>query len=83
MAFPYSLHAWEANKEYLVNDVVRASRAERHTLAFKCIVAGTSGETEPVFPRQITSTVVDNGVTWEAFEPLAEQLQALAPTRIR
>ena len=82
MAFPYSLHAWEANKEYVVNDVVRASRTERHTLAFKCIVGGTSGESEPVFPRQITSTVVDNGVTWEAFEPLAEQLQALAPTAI-
>ena len=82
MAFPHSLHAWEANREYLVNDVVRASREERHTLAFKCIVSGTSGESEPVFPRQITSTVVDNEITWEAFEPLAEQLQALAPTAI-
>ena len=82
MAFPHSLHAWEANREYVVNDVVRASRAERHTLAFKCIVGGTSGESEPVFPRQITSTVVDNEITWEAFEPLAEQLQALAPTAV-
>ena len=85
MAFPYSLHAWEANKFYAVGDVVRASREERHTLAFKCIVAGTSGSTEPVFPRQITSTVIDNeasSLEWEAFEPLAEQLQALAPTAI-
>ena len=85
MAFPHSLHAWEANKAYVVGDVVRASREERHTLAFKCIVNGTSGDTEPVFPRQITSTVVDNeasNLEWEAFEPLAEQLQALAPTAI-
>tara|TARA_S200002703_G_scaffold157879_1_gene166847 strand:- start:8110 stop:9099 length:990 start_codon:yes stop_codon:yes gene_type:complete len=85
MAFPYTLHAWEANKFYAVGDVVRASREERHTLAFKCIVAGTSGDTEPIFPRQITSTVVDNEASdleWEAFEPLAEQLQALAPTAI-
>ena len=82
MAFPHSLHAWEAAKYYVVGDVVRASREERHTLAFKCIQRGTSGNTEPIFPRQITSTVVDNQVTWEAFEPLAEQLQALAPTAI-
>lgn len=82
MAFPYANHPWLAAKYFKVGDVVRASREERHTLAFKCVVAGTSGSTEPVFPRQITSTVVDNEVTWEAFEPLAEQLQALAPTAI-
>lgn len=82
MAFPYSNHPWLAATYFKVGDVVRASREERHTLAFKCVVAGISGLTEPVFPRQITSTVVDNEVTWEAFEPLAEQLQALAPTAI-
>tara|TARA_Y100000401_G_scaffold32765_1_gene24161 strand:+ start:5451 stop:6440 length:990 start_codon:yes stop_codon:yes gene_type:complete len=85
MAFPHSLYAWEANKYYDIGDVVRASREERHTLAFKCIKRGTSGDNEPVFPRQITSTVVDNAeseLEWEAFEPLAEQLQALAPTAI-
>jgi phage-related protein len=82
MAFPYANHPWLAAKYFKVGDVVRASREERHTLAFKCVVAGISGLTEPVFPRQITSTVVDNEVTWEAFEPLAEQLQALAPTAI-
>ena len=85
MAFPHSLHAWEANKFYAVGDVVRAQREEYHTLAFKCIVAGTSGATEPTFPRHITSTVVDNEASdleWEAFEPLAEQLQALAPTAV-
>jgi len=82
MAFPYANHPWLAAKYYKVGDVVRASREERHTLAFKCVAAGISGSTEPVFPRQITSTVVDNEVTWEAFEPLAEQLQALAPTAI-
>ena len=85
MAFPHTLHAWEANKFYAVGDVVRAQREEYHTLAFKCIVAGTSGATEPTFPRHITSTVVDNEASdleWEAFEPLAEQLQALAPTAV-
>ena len=89
MAFPYSRHAWKANNIYGVGDVVRASRDEdlqtRHTLAFRCIVEGTSGTTEPEWPRKITLTVIDNEdslLEWEAFEPLSEQLQALAPTAI-
>ena len=82
MSYPISDYAWEANKSYLVNDVVRASAAQGLTLAFKCIVAGTSDESEPGFPRQITHTVVDNEVTWEAFEPLSDQLQKLAPTAV-
>ena len=82
MSYPISDYAWEANKSYLVNDVVRASVSQNLTLAFKCIVAGTSDESEPVFPRQITHTVVDNEVTWEAFEPLSDQLQKLAPTAV-
>ena len=82
MAFPHSLHAWQASRTYKVGEVVRASRGEHHTLAFKCIVAGLSGSSEPEFPRQITSTAIDNTITWEAFEPLAEQLQALAPTAV-
>ncbi len=89
MSFPYynddgtkSENAWKAGEFYGVGKVVRASPQKSHTLAFRCIVAGTSGDTEPAFPRQITETVQDNGITWEAFEPLAEQLLALAPTAV-
>jgi phage-related protein len=82
MSYPISDHAWEASKSYLVGDVVRASASQGLTLAFKCIVAGTSDDTEPVFPRQITHTVVDDEVTWEAFEPLSDELQKLAPTAV-
>ena len=82
MAFPYAKHPWLAGEYYKIGDVVRASREDRHTLALKCVVEGTSGSNDPAFPRQITSTIVDNEVTWEAFEPLSEQLQALAPTAI-
>ncbi len=82
MSYPISDHAWEANKSYLAGDVVRASASQGLTLAFKCIVAGTSDDTEPVFPRQITHTVKDDGVTWEAFEPLSDELQKLAPTAV-
>ena len=73
---------WQANTAFLVGDVVRASASQNLTLAFKCIVAGTSDDTEPVFPRQITHTVVDDEVTWEAFEPLSDELQKLAPTAV-
>ena len=73
---------WQANTAFLVGDVVRASASQNLTLAFKCIVAGTSDDTEPVFPRQITHTVKDDEVTWEAFEPLSDELQKLAPTAV-
>lgn len=81
MAYPKATHGWQANRAYLFGEVVRSS-VDGNTLAFKCITAGTSGENEPTFPRQITKTVDDNGVVWEAFEPLAEELQKLAPTAI-
>ncbi len=82
MSYPIADHAWQSGKSYLVGDVVRASPAQNLTLAFKCIVAGTSDDTEPVFPRQITHTVEDNDVKWEAFEPLSDELQKLAPTAV-
>jgi phage-related protein len=91
MAYPYSLHAWSAARESTFGDVVRANPAKGNTLAFKCIVAGTSGaadvyETfanqEPAFPFKITQTLVDGSVTWEAFEPLTEELLRLEPTAV-
>ena len=91
MAYPYSLHAWEAERAYKVGDVVRAHPFKQNTLAFKCIVAGTSNsldvyqdfvKDEPSFPFKITQTLVDGTVTWEAFEPLAEELLRLAPTAV-
>lgn len=96
MAYPKTTHGWQANRFYAIGDVVRPPIREdsnavllpgqisndSNTLAFKCVTAGTSGENEPTFPRQITKTVDDSGVLWEAFEPLAEELQKLAPTAI-
>ena len=86
MAFPHALHAWEANKFYAVGDVVRASREERHTLAFKCIESGGVWRLlSQNFHVTLHRLLVDNEASeleWEAFEPLAEQLQALAPTAV-
>ena len=91
MAYPYSLHAWSANRAYQVGDVVRANPLKGNTLAFKCIQAGTTdtedvyenfSNKEPAFPFKITQTLEDGTVVWEAFEPLAEELLRLAPTAI-
>lgn len=91
MAYPYALHQWGASKFYELGEVVRANPAKGNTLAFKCIVEGTSDAAdvyasfpnkEPSFPFKITQTLVDGSVTWEAFEPLAEELLKLAPTAI-
>lgn len=91
MAYPYSLHAWSANRTYQVGDVVRANPLKANTLAFKCIQAGTTDtedvyenfpNKEPAFPFKITQTLEDGSVIWEAFEPLAEELLRLAPTAV-
>lgn len=91
MAYPYALHAWQAERAYAFGDVVRANPAKGNTLAFKCIQAGTTDAAdvyaslpsqEPAFPFKITQTLVDGTCTWEAFEPLAEELLKLAPTAI-
>ena len=91
MAYPYALHKWQAEKAYAVGDVVRANPAKSNTLGFKCIVAGTTDtldtydgfpNKEPAFPFKITQELIDGTCTWEAFEPLAEELLRLAPTAI-
>lgn len=91
MAYPYSNHKWSADTAFAEGDVVRANPKKGNTLAFKCIVAGTTNSAdvyetfpnkEPAFPFKITQTLEDGGVTWEAFEPLAEELLRLAPTAI-
>jgi len=91
MAYPYSNHQWSADTQFAEGDVVRANPRKGNTLAFKCIVAGTTDSAdvyenfpyeEPAFPFKITQTLEDGSVTWEAFEPLAEELLRLAPTAI-
>ena len=91
MAYPYANHKWTASTPFAVGDVVRANPLKGNTLAFKCIRAGTTNtekfyaefpNKEPAFPFKITQDLVDGTVTWEAFEPLAEELLRLAPTAI-
>ncbi len=91
MAYPYALHKWIDNTAFAVGDVVRANPAKDNTLAFKCVKAGTTDtldtyaefpNQEPSFPFKITQELIDGTCTWEAFEPLAEELLRLAPTAV-
>lgn len=91
MAYPYALHKWIDNTAFAVGDVVRANPAKDNTLAFKCVKAGTTdtldayatfANQEPSFPLKITQELIDGTCTWEAFEPLAEELLRLAPTAV-
>lgn len=67
------------------------AKFKNNTLAFKCIVAGTTDSLdtystfpnqEPAFPFKITQTLQDGTCVWEAFEPLTEELLRLAPTAV-
>jgi hypothetical protein len=64
--------AWEAGTPCLVGematpsqiqDTVTVSVGNGHT--YRCIVAGTTGATQPIWPLTEGATVIDGGVTWQ------------------
>lgn len=85
--------AWTASTAFSVGNVVRATTQDKQGfgLVFRCIVAGTSGGTEPVWPTKLYKTnassslegfIVDGGVTWAAVSAVSEELQKIAPSAI-
>lgn len=54
--------AWAASTAYSVGDLVRPTTANGHI--YICVVAGTSGGSEPTWPTVANQTVADNTVTW-------------------
>lgn len=48
-----------------IQDTVTVSVGNGHT--YRCIVAGTTGATQPIWPLTENATVVDGTVTWEEF----------------
>lgn len=48
-----------------IQDTVTVSVGNGHT--YRCIVAGTTGATQPIWPLTENGTVVDGTVTWEEF----------------
>ena len=74
--------AWASATVYAVGDIVRASTLQASGLVFQCTTAGTSAASEPAWPTDIGSTVVDNTVTWTAISGVYEELSTLAPSAI-
>jgi lambda family phage minor tail protein L len=74
--------AWVASNPYTVGAIARATTVQASGLVFRCTVAGTSGATQPAWPTDIGSTIVDGGVTWAAISSVYEDLSVLAPNAI-
>jgi len=85
--------SWAATTAKSVGDVVRATTQAKQGfgLVFRCIVAGTTGSTEPVWPTKLYKTnassslegyVVDGTVTWAAVSAVSEELQKINPSAI-
>ena len=74
--------AWAASTSYAVGAIVRATTVQDFGLVFQCIVAGTSGGSQPAWPTLIDSTTTDGGVTWKAISSVYEDLSVLEPNAI-
>jgi lambda family phage minor tail protein L len=74
--------AWQASTSYAVGAIVRATTTQASGLVFRCTVAGTSASTQPAWPTDIGSTIVDGGVTWAAISSVYEELSVLGPNAI-
>jgi lambda family phage minor tail protein L len=74
--------AWQASTSYAVGAIVRATTTQASGLVFRCTVAGTSASTQPAWPTDIGSTIVDGGVTWAAISSVYEELAVLGPNAI-
>lgn len=74
---------WASGVTYAVGDIVNSDPiAGEGAYAFRCKVAGTSGDDQPAFSLIFGSTVTDGGVTWETISPVYEQLYKLEPEAI-
>lgn len=58
-----SASAWQASTAYAVGDIVRPTSANGHL--YMCIIAGTSGGSEPTWDTTPGQDTTDNTVTWD------------------
>jgi lambda family phage minor tail protein L len=73
---------WLATTAFTVGDIVRPFVNDGTGFYFRCVVAGTSGATEPFWPTIIANTVVDGTVTWMAVSIIAGEFQTAAPSAV-
>ena len=67
---------WAANKAYTVGTVVK-STSSTNTNTYRCIQAGTSAATQPVWPLEAGGRVTDGGVVWEITSTLMDVMKVV------
>ena len=77
-----AIDSWAASTAYVLGDVRRAATAQVTGLFFKCVTAGTSGGSEPVWPTDIGVEATDGSVTWKAISSVYADVSVLAPNAI-
>jgi lambda family phage minor tail protein L len=73
---------WVASTAYSVGNIRRATTTQASGLVFRCTTAGTSASSEPDWPTDIGSTLVDGSVTWTAVSSIYEDISVLAPNTV-
>lgn len=68
--------SWASTRAYLVGDIVRP--AAPNGWWYECMVAGTSGGSEPAFPTTEDATVADGTATWTAHQAAVWQYDSLS-----
>ena len=74
--------AWAASTAFSVGDIRRATTDQASGLFFRCTTAGTSAASEPNWPTDIGSTIIDNSCVWTAIASAYEELSKLNPSAI-
>ena len=73
---------WQSSTAHNVGDVVRAVTDPGTGFFLSCVIAGTTGSTEPLWPTFVGNQTVDGTVTWKAVSIISGDLQAPAPSSI-
>jgi hypothetical protein len=63
---PSTVGTWAPETAYIYGQLVVPLRSNGRI--YRCTVAGTSGDVEPVWPYTLANTVTDGGATWEAYD---------------
>ena len=65
---------WAASTAYSVGDIIRPTSGNGYV--YRCVVAGTSGGSEPTFSTVAYQTTTDNTVTWATIGVVVIQFDA-------
>ena len=78
-----STTVWSASASLSLNTIVAPTESNRVAgLFFKVTVAGTTGSSEPNWPKTINQTVYDNNVQYVSFSAVFSDLQPINPSAI-